>query len=53
MLHLGQDDLVAPADIAPAPRIGDQVDRLRRVAGEDELVAVRTAGFWLVDAESR
>ena len=40
VLHLGEDDLVAAADVAPAPRVGDEVDRLGRVAGEDDLVAV-------------
>ena len=41
VLHLGQDDRVAAVDVAPAPRVGDEVDRLGRVAGEDDLVAVR------------
>ena len=41
VLHLGQDDDVAAIDVAPAPRVGDEVDRLGRVAGEDDLVAVR------------
>ena len=40
VLHLGQDDRVAAADVPPAPRVGDEVDRLGRVAGEDDLVAV-------------
>ena len=40
MLHLGQDDHVAAIDVPPAPRVGDEVDRLGRVAGEDDLVAV-------------
>ena len=40
VLHLGQDDRVAAGDVAPAPRVGDEVDRLGRVAGEDDLVAV-------------
>ena len=40
VLHLGQDDGVAAVDVGPAPRVGDEVDRLGRVAGEDELVAV-------------
>ncbi len=40
VLHLGQDDLVAPADVPPAPAVGDEVDRLGRVAGEHDLVAV-------------
>ena len=38
VLHLGQDDGVAAIDVPPAPRIGDEVDRLGRVAGEDDLV---------------
>ena len=41
VLHLGEDDLVAAADVLAAPRIRDEVDRLGRVAGEDDLVAVR------------
>ena len=40
VLHLGQDDRVAPADVPAAPRVGDEVDRLGGVAGEDDLVAV-------------
>ena len=38
VLHLGQDDGVAAIDVPPAPRVGDEVDRLGRVAGEDDLV---------------
>ena len=41
VLHLGQHDRVAAVDVPPAPRVGDEVDRLGRVAGEDDLVAVR------------
>ena len=40
VLHLGQDDRVAAVDVPAAPRVGDEVDRLGRVAGEDDLVAV-------------
>ena len=40
VLHLGQHDRVAAVDVAPAPRVGDEVDRLGRVAGEDDLMAV-------------
>ena len=40
VLHLGQDDRVAAVDVLPAPRVGDEVDRLGRVAGEDDLVGV-------------
>ena len=42
VLHLGQDDGVATIDVPPAPRVADEVDRLGRVAGEDDLVAVRS-----------
>ena len=41
VLHLGEDDLVAAPDVLATPRVGDEVDRLGRVAGEDDLVAVR------------
>ncbi len=41
VLHLGQDDRVAAADVAPAPRVRDEVDRLGRVAREDDLVRCR------------
>ncbi len=37
VLHLGQDDGVAAADVAAAPRVGDEVDRLRGVPDEDDL----------------
>ena len=40
VLHLGQDDRVAPADVAAAPAVGDEVDRLGGVADEDDLVRV-------------
>ena len=40
VLHLGQDDLVAARDVAAAPRVRDEVDRLGGVAREDDLVAV-------------
>ena len=35
VLHLGDEHLVALADVAPAPRVGHQVDRLGGVEGED------------------
>ncbi len=38
MLHLGQQDGVALAQIRPGPGGGDQVDRFRGVLGEDDLV---------------
>ena len=41
VLHLGQDDDVAAGDVLPAPRVRHEVDRLGRVAAEDDLVAVR------------
>ena len=41
VLHLGEHDRVAAADVPAAPRVGDEVDRLGRVAGEDDLVRVR------------
>ena len=41
VLHLGQDDRVAPADVAATPRIRHQVDGLRGVADEDDLVRIR------------
>ena len=40
VLHLGQDDHVAPADVLAAPRVGDEVDRLGGVAREHDLVRV-------------
>ncbi len=40
VLHLGEHDRVAARDVAAAPRVGDEVDRLGGVAGEDDLVAV-------------
>ena len=43
VLHLGEHHEVAGADVGPAPRVGDEVDRLGRVAGEDGL-AGRRAG---------
>ncbi len=43
VLHLGEDDHVAPADVAPAPRVGDEVDRLGGVPGPDDLAGVRDA----------
>ena len=41
VLHLGQDDRVAPADVAAAPRVRDEVDRLGRIADEDDLGRLR------------
>ena len=41
MLHLGQHDEVAAVDVLPPPRVGDQVDRGRRVRGEDRLLRGR------------
>jgi hypothetical protein len=52
VLHLGDHDLVALADGVPAElrllgrrgvgqRVGDQVDRLGAVPGEDDLVDAR------------
>ena len=35
VLHHRHDDQVAGLDVAPAPGLGDQVDRLGRVADED------------------
>ncbi len=40
VLHLGQHDHVAPADVLAAPRVGDEVDRLGGVAREHDLVRV-------------
>jgi hypothetical protein len=37
VLHLGEHDEVAGGDVGRAPRVGDEVDRLRGVAGEDRL----------------
>ena len=37
VLHLGQDHDVAGAQVAAAPGVGDQVDRLGGVLGEDDL----------------
>ena len=36
VLHLGEDDHVPAADVAPAPRVRDEVDRLGGVAGPDD-----------------
>ena len=41
VLHLGEDDLVAAADVLAPPRVGHEVDRLGGVAREDDLVRVR------------
>ena len=40
VLHLGEHDAVAGADVGVAPGAGDQVERLGRVADEDDLAAV-------------
>ncbi len=40
VLHLGQEDAVAGADVGVAPGARDQVDRLGRVADEDHLAPV-------------
>ena len=40
VLHLGEHDAVAGADVGVAPGAGDEVDRLGRVADEDHLAAV-------------
>ena len=41
VLHLGRQDQVAGADVRAAPAVGDQVDRLGRVAHEDDLALAR------------
>ena len=41
VLHLGEHDHVAARDVLPAPRVRDEVDRLGRIPGEDDLVRVR------------
>ena len=41
VLHLGQDDHVPAADVAPTPRVRDEVDRLGGIAGPDDLARVR------------
>ena len=43
VLHLGEHDAVAGADVGVAPGAGDEVDRLGRVADEDHLAAVAGA----------
>jgi hypothetical protein len=40
VLHLGDEHLVARAQIGATPGVGHQVDALRRAAGEDHLAAV-------------
>ena len=40
VLHLGEHDPVAGADVGGAPGAGDEVDRLGRVADEDDLAPV-------------
>ena len=39
VLEVGEDDLVARADVAPAPALRDEVDALGRAAHEDDLAA--------------
>ena len=41
VLELGDDDRVAGAEVVPAPRIGDEVECLGRVADEDDLPRLR------------
>ena len=41
VLHRRDDDLIARADVLPPERLRDQVDALRRVADENDLVGVR------------
>ena len=49
MLHLGQYDQIAGGDVGRAPAVGHQIDALRRVAREDDLLALacidETGGF--------
>ncbi len=40
VLHDAEDDLVAGAEVGAAPGVGDQVERLCSVAGEDDAAAV-------------
>ena len=40
VLHVGEHDDVAGAEVGPAPRLGDEVERLGGVLGEDDLVGV-------------
>ena len=41
VLEMRDDDLVAFLDVAPAPRLGDEVDALRRAAHKDDAVRRR------------
>ena len=41
VLELGEQDGVALVQVGPAPRVGDQVDRLGDVLGEDDLARAR------------
>ncbi len=41
VLHVGEHDDVALAEVGAAPRAGDEVDRLGGVLGEDHLVGAR------------
>ena len=43
VLHLGEHDPVAGADVGGAPGVGDEVDRLGRVANEDDLATIGRA----------
>lgn len=38
VLHLGQDDEVTGADVRSAPGVRDEIDRRRRIGGEDRLL---------------
>ena len=40
VLHVGEHDDVAGAEVGPAPRLGDEVERLGGVLGEHDLVGV-------------
>ena len=41
VFHLGEHDDVAVVEVGPAPRVGDEIDRLGGVLGEDDLVGTR------------
>ena len=43
VLHLGEHDDVAGRQVGPAPGVGDEVDRLGDVLGEDDLRGGRGA----------
>jgi hypothetical protein len=40
VLHFGEDDAIAGSQVGRAPGAGDEVDRLGRIADEDDLAAV-------------